>query len=402
MSDSLSNTQAGGTGTFTLAFQRPDRDSHIGKATITLPQGLVANLALKGLTKCPLATAAQAACPDSSHIGTASVQVGVGPAPATLPGQVFLAEPKVAGDPASLSVLVPATLGPVDLGKIVVGVRLQLMPNGALVNTTDPLPQFQGGVPATIRSATITLDRAGFMRVPASCRTQSATGAFDAIEGGSASASASLGTTGCGKLKFAPKLSAQLGARHATGAGGHPSIATVVTQKRGEAPPRRVHVLLPSALSTDLKALNAACKQAAYDAGKCGKKARAGSASATSPLLTGRLRGSAYFVQVGLGKLPKLVVQLRGAVSLDVTGRLGVAKNGQLATTFNTPDLPLTRFALTLHGGRGGVLFVNRNLCKRTLVTRVDSTGQNGKKRTQRVKTSVVGCPKPKHLGKHR
>jgi hypothetical protein len=405
MTTSVANTKAGASGTFTLRFDRPDRDMRVAKAAFKLPAGLVGNLALKGLTQCPLAAAAQGACPDSSRVGSASVETGIGPAPATLPGQVFLAAPKAAGDPASLSVLVPAKLGPVDLGQIVVGVRLQLRPDGGLTATTDPLPQFQGGVPTSVRSVTTVLDRPGFMRNPTSCGTQRSGGAFDAVpvDGATASseASATLSTSDCAKLAFAPKLSAKLGAKHATKPGGHPSISTVFTQKQGEAAPRSVHVVLPRALSTDLKALRAACTQAAYDAGKCGKKAKAGTVSATSPLVAKRLTGTAWFVQQGSGKLPKLVMALRGPLSIDVTGQLSVARSGQLATTIAAPDLPVTRLALALHGGRGGVLFVNHNLCKRKLVTRVSSQGQNGKKKTQKVKTSVVGCPKPKKHKKH-
>jgi hypothetical protein len=405
MTTSVANTQAGASGAFTLRFDRPDRDMRVSKAAFKLPAGLVGNLALKGLTQCPLATAAAGNCPDSSRVGSASVQTGVGPEPATLPGQVFLAAPKVAGDPASLSVLVPAKLGPVDLGTIVVGVRLQLRPDGGLTATTDALPQFQGGVPTAVRSVTTVLDRAGFMRNPTSCGAQSSSGAFDAVpvDGATASsaASATLSTTDCAKLAFAPKLSAKFGAKHAFKKGGHPSISTVFTQKAGEANPRSVHVLLPSSLSTDLKALRAACTQAAYDAGKCGKKAKAGTVSATSPLVSTRLTGTAWFVQQGSGKLPKLVMALRGPLSIDVTGQLSVARSGQLATTIAAPDLPVTRLALALHGGRGGVLFVNHNLCTRKLVTRVDSQGQNGKKKTQKVKSSVVGCPKPKKHKKH-
>jgi len=53
------------------------------------------------------------------------------------------------GDPAGLSFLIPATLGPVDLGKIAVGARLALRSNGGLDVTSDPLPRFQGGVDAS-------------------------------------------------------------------------------------------------------------------------------------------------------------------------------------------------------------------------------------------------------------
>jgi hypothetical protein len=397
MRTSLSNSKAGGTGTFTLHFERPDRNSRIAKATFRLTPGLVGNLALNGLTQCPLSTAAKAACPSSSHIGHVSVQVGSGPSPATLPGNVFLTAPKASGDPAGLSFVVRAKQGPVDVGTIVVGTRLQLRANGGLTATTDALPQLQGGVPAAIRSATVTIDRSGFMRFPSRCGSQRSDSTYDAVGGGSASAAARLTLTDCGRLPFKPRLRAALGARHAFHAGQHPSLSTVLTQHSNEAAPRRVRVVLPPSLSANLRALNNACTRAAYDAGRCGSKAKAGSASATSPLVHGTLRGSAFFVKTSPGHLPNLVVQLRGPLSIDVTGRLSTGRNGQLATTFNPPDLPVMRFALSLRGGGGGILIVNRNLCTKALVARVESQGQNGKQTTQRVTMPVSGCPKPKH-----
>ncbi len=171
----------------------------------------------------------------------------------------------------------------------------------------------------------------------------------------------------------------------------------MLAQAKGQANPRTERVVLPPSMSTNLAALNAACSQAAYDAGKCGSKAKAGTASATSPLIKTKLTGSAYFVKVGLGKLPKLVIALRGALSIDVTGTLNVARNGQLTTTVHAPDLAVSRFALTIHGGRGGALINNRNVCSvKKQVTLIQSVGHNGKKLTQHAATKVTGCPKPK------
>jgi hypothetical protein len=394
MRTSVSNTKSGGTGSFTLHFERPDRHARIARATFNLTAGLVGNLALRGLTQCPLATAAKAGCGPSSRIGSISVKVGSGPEPVTLPGTVFLTRRKVAGDPAGLSILVPGRLGPVDVGNIVVGARLKLRPNGGLTAITDPLPQFQKGVPTAIRSATVTIDRRDFMRNPTRCGSRRSSSSYEAVGGGSADAFARLTLTDCQRLRFAPKLSVALGGKGATTVGRHPSISTVLTQRNGEAAPRRVRVVLPRSLSTNLRALNAACTREAYDAGRCGDRAKAGRASAVSPFVTRRLRGSAFFVKTSPGKLPNLVVQLRGPLSIDLIGRLGVGENGQLATTFNPPDLPVTRFALKLRGGSGGVLIVNRNLCAKQLQTRVSSEGQNGRKTTQRVKTKVTGCPR--------
>jgi len=396
---SLSNPNAGQTTNYTLTFTRPDRDQLIDHATFSLPAGLVGNLALPGLTMCSLADAANSTCAASSRVGSASVQIGAGPGPVTLSGEAFLTVAQAPGDPAGLTISVPAKVGGIDLGRTVVNVRLRLRPDGGLTATTTSLPLFVKGVPSQIRLASVTIDRSGFVVTPTSCGAQPYGATFTSVGGASASSSFSGNLANCARLRFTPKLAPTIGARKAFRTGQHPSFTTVLTQPRGQANPRTVRVVLPASMSTDLKALNAACTQAAYDAGRCGAKARTGTAVATSPLLKTTLRGSAYFVKVGPGKLPKLVIALRGALSLDVTGATNVARNGQLTTTITAPDVPVSRFALTVHGGRGGVLLNNRNVCtapKKRLVTIVQSTGQNGKKTTQRAATKVTGCPKPK------
>jgi hypothetical protein len=402
LSASLSNPAAGQTSSYSLTFARPDRDRQFDAASINLPAGLVGNLALPGLTKCSLEAAEAGACRTSSRLGPAQVNVGPasqGSTPVTLTGDVFLTEALQPGDPAGLSVRVPAKIGAIDLGKSIIPVRLALRPDGGLTATTS-LPQFQDGVPTDISSATITLDRPGFMRTPSSCGLQRYAATFTGIGGGSAAAAFTGSLSGCEKLGFAPKLSVKLNAAGATKAGAHPSLSTVLTQRVGEAAPRSVRVVLPAALSTNLKALNAACTQAAYDAGKCGSAASPGTATATSPLLSQQLGGTAYFVKTSSGKLPKLVVALRGPLSIDVTGTLNVARNGQLTTTIAAPDLPITRFALSLHGGSSGVLITNKSLCSKRFFTSVSSVGQNGKKASQRAATAIAGCtkakPKPK------
>jgi hypothetical protein len=388
----LGNTRAGGSGSFTLRFARPDRDGAIGKVAFSLPAGLVGDLALKGLTQCPLATAAKTGCGPSSRLGSIAVQVGPGPTPPTLPGTVFLTAPRVKGDPGALSILIPATLGPVDLGNVIVGVRLQLRSNGGLTATSDPLPQFQGGVPLAIRSATITLDRPGFMRNPTQCGRLRSSGRYDAVGGSSATSFAALTLTDCTRLGFRPHISATLGAKGATAARSHPPLTTVVTQGSGQAGLRRVHVTFPLAVSTNLRAINAACQPAALAAGTCSSKARVGTASATSPLVSRTLRGSVYLVSRGAGKLPKLVVQLRGPLAIDLDGIVTVGQGGHVAATFRPPDLPIARFALALHGGSYGALAAARSLCTTALPFRTSFMGQNGKRVSQRSAMTVRGC----------
>ncbi len=394
---SPSNLRSGASTNFTLKFTRPDRNVPLSRVSFKLPRGLIGNLALRGLVQCSLADAGNGACGSASKVGTAQVSVGSGPAPATLPGTVYLTAPKVAGDPAALSVLVPARLGPVDVGNVIVGVRLQLRSNGGLTAISDTLPQFQKGITTAVRVATITIDRSGFMRNPTACGHRRYPGTFDPLAGQGANpvtTYAAFDLTDCKSLGFSPKFAVKVGARGKTGAGAHPPLTTTITQPNAQAGISWVHVLLPRALPSNSVGLNQACTQSAFDAGSCGNRAKIATAKATSPFVTRSLSGPVYLVKQDR-RLPKLVVQLRGQLSIDLTGQIKIGKGNKIATTFGTvPDLPVTKFSLSFHSGRYGIIGANTNLCARQLFAPTDFKGQNGKSSSQRVKITVNGCAK--------
>ena len=390
-----STAKSGASTSYTLKFGRPDRDSSIRQATFRMPAGLIGNLALKGLTQCSLNDAAKAACGDSSKIGTAHVEVGSGNEQATLPGTVFLTAPKVAGDPGALSVLVPAKLGPVDLGNVIVPVRLQLRSNGGLNAISDPLPQFQAGITTSIRLAQISITRSGFMRNPTSCGHRHYSGDFTAVSGGSATSHAALDLTNCGNLSFSPKIKATLGAKGQTGVGSHPPFVTTITQPAGQSAIGRAYVRLPPELATNPTALNVACNQAAIDAGTCTSKAKIGTATAVSPFVNGKLSGPVYLVKQPKG-LPNLLVQLRGPLSIQFEGVIKVG-GGKIVNLFPAvPDLPVTSFTLSFHSGKYGILSANKSLCTKALPLPTHFKGQNGKLVKLRPQIAVKGCAKKK------
>jgi hypothetical protein len=398
ISASVSNARAGAATAFTLVVTRPDRNVPIGRMRFSLPAGLIGNLALKGLTRCSLADAAAGRCPASSRIGGVTALAGSGSEPPSLPGDVFLTQPKVAGDPAGLSVKVPARLGPVDAGVVIVGVRLQLRSDGGLDATSDPIPALQEGIPLALRQLTVTIDRPGFMRNPTSCGRKTLSGSLDAIGGPSASVSTTLTFADCGRLRFAPRLGVRLRAKGAFRTGGHPGFRTLVTQRAGEAGIGRARVVLPTALATNLRAVAAACQPAALAARTCSSRARVATAAAISPFVDRKLLGPVYLVAQAPGKLPKLVVQLRGPVSIRFEGIVSIGAGGNIATTFTPPDLPVSAFSLTFHGGRYGALAASRDLCtSRPFALRALFTGQNGATRSLHPRIAVNGCPRPHH-----
>jgi hypothetical protein len=389
----LSNANAGASTSYTLRFGRPDRDTRIDRATFRLPAGLVGDLTLDGLVKCSLSDAAKAACGDASKVGTAQVEVGSGPAPASLPGTVYLTAPQQAGDPAGLSVLVPAKLGPVDLANVIVPVRLQLRGTGGLTATSAQLPQLQEGITTSLRVASIAITRDGFMRNPTGCGRKRYSGTFDALGGGNVTAFDALTITDCDALPFAPRISAKLGAKGRNGAGAHPPFTTTIRQRGGEASIRRANVRLPKTLSTNIDAIDAACTRAELDAGTCSKRARVGRATAISPLIDGPVTGPVYLVKRPEGGLPKVVVQLRDPIALQFEGVVRIGKGNRITTLFpRIPDLPVSKFTLAFHSGRFGILSATRSLCAKTLRMPTKFHGYNGDRESQRPKIAVKGC----------
>lgn len=389
----LSNPRSGARTSYTLKFGRRDRDQRIGSVTFRLPRGLIGDLALDGLTQCSLADAANGACAASSMIGDATAQVGSGPAPATVPGDVFLTAPRVAGDPAGLSVRIDARIGPVDLGDVIVPVRLQLRSNGGL-NAIADIPQFEEGVPISPRLTTISITRSGFMRTPTACGHRRSSGVFGGVGGGSVTTHAAFDLTDCKALGFSPRLAIRVGARGKTGAGAHPPLTTTITQPSGQAGIARVRVRLPRALPSNSIGLAQACSQTDFDASRCSRRARIATARAVSPFVTRSLSGPVWIVKQER-KLPKLVVQLRGPLALDFSGQIKIGARNRITTIFPTvPDLPVTRFVLRFHSGRFGIIAANTNLCARELFAPLQFRGQNGKRSDQRPPIAVKGCRK--------
>ena len=391
----LSDDRSGADTSYLLKFGRRERNQQLGRVHFRLPAGLIGNLALDGLTKCSLADAAAGNCPASSKVGTAAVDVGVGPDPLRLPGEVFLTERKFTGDPAALSVKVPAKVGPIDLGNVIVGVRLFLRSNGGLNATSDPLPQFHEGVPIGIRLAEITIDRAGFMRTPTACGRRSYSGDFDAVGGGERTTRAAFTLDDCKALRFAPRIAVRIGARGKTRRNAHPPLTTIIRQDaRGQSAISRARVLLPRAIASNLAGIAQACSQEDFVAERCADSAKGGRARAVSPFVPEPLHGPVWLVRRERGQLPKLVAQLGGPLNIEITGFPDVSdRTGKIVTTFRSlPDVPVTRFALRLDGGRFGYLEATENLCARRLVMPVTFKSWNRETQQRRPTMRVRGC----------
>ncbi len=394
---------------------RADGNQELKGVDVNLPPGLTAKLA--GVRYCPPATIAAAAaksgaaeaadpsCPNSSLVGSASVFAGSGSNPLHLTGKAFLAG-RYKGAPLSLAVITPATAGPFDLGTVVVRVALFVDPETARVRAvSDPIPHVFGGALVDLRSISVSLDRKNFALNPTNCSAMTFAGA---LHGGGANpldpaafstvpVSAPFKVNGCEDLGFKPKLFMRIfgGTRRAKS----PKLRAVLVARDGDANIGRASVKLPKPLILEQASLANVCTRVQFAANNCPQDSIYGFAEATTPLLDGPLKGPVY-LRSSNHELPDMVAALNGQVDIVLDGRIDSVK-GRLRTTFDTvPDVPVSRFVVTIRGGKKRGLLVNSSsLCAKKYKVIARFTGQNGKKANQKPK---LRTPCKKHGKGHK
>jgi uncharacterized repeat protein (TIGR01451 family) len=388
------NPVAGKDSPLVTTISRPDGDEPIGGVDLSLPTGLLGRVANVDL--CAEAAANAGACGDDSRIGTTTVAAGPGSTPFYVNGgRVYMTGP-YKGAPFGLSIVVPAKAGPFDLGDVVVRAQVQVDRNTAALRVvTDPLPTILQGIPLQLRLVNVTVDRPGFTFNPTSCAAKQVTGTVSSDSGTTADVASRFQVAGCAGLPFRPRMTFTVGARGHTRVRQSTPLTATVRMTRGQANLRGVKVALPSTLSALLPVVNRQCSFEEFRSEHCAK-ARIGTAVAVTPLLRDPLRGSAYFVDDPHAPLPHLMVALHGQVDFDLTGKITIPGGKRLATNFDTvPDVPITKFTLSLVSGRNGPVGVARNLCSRRArasTVALEFRSQSGKvvRRDQRMR--IEGC----------
>jgi hypothetical protein len=363
-----------------MEIARADGNQELKGVDVTLPPGLSAKLA--GVRYCPeaglavaaanggVAEAASSSCPAASLIGRADIAAGSGPSPLQVGGKVFLAGP-YKGAPLSLAVVTPATAGPFDLGVVVVRVALFVDSRTAQVRAvSDPIPHVFGGALLDVRSVAVRLDRPQFSLNPTSCAPLAFGGA---LRGGGANplvpaafsavpVAAPFQARNCERLDFQPKLFLRLfgGMRRAK----NPRLRAVMLAREGDANIGRAAVTLPRSLILDQANLAKVCTRVQFAARACPENSVYGYAQAFSPLLDEPLEGPVR-LRSSDNPLPDLVADLRGQVNIELSGRTDAVK-GRIRNTFDVvPDVPVSKFVLTLRGGPKGLLVNSRSQCPR-------------------------------------
>jgi hypothetical protein len=413
------SAKAGAFSPLSIQIARPDGQQELKGTDIVLPPGMSGKLA--GIPYCPepaLAAASARAgaaekssssCPAASLVGSARVAAGTGPSPYKIDdGKVFLSGP-YHGAPLSLAVVTPATAGPFDLGTVVVRVALFVDPETAQIHAvSDPFPDVFGGAQLSIRSVDLTMDRPNFTLNPTSCGPLATAGSLlgggaDPTNPAAFSAfpvSAPFQTTQCGALRFRPKLFTKLiGGRKKMRRNQHPAFRAVLVARGGDANISRAALTLPHSQFLDQSHIGTICTRVQLAASACPARSVYGSARAQTPLLSKPLTGPVYLVSSN-HELPDLLVDLHGQVGVRLRGVISSSK-GRMKTVFTgVPDVPVSKFVLSMRGGKKGLLVNSRDLCRRPNFSLLNLKAQNGKKlRKKKLPLRTPGC---KHAHKHR
>jgi hypothetical protein len=390
------NSNAGSYTPFYLHLTRKDTEQEITSYSAGLPPGLLGKIA--GVPFCPEADIAAAklktgteeerhpSCPAASSIGHTVSGYGVGPVLAYAPGGLYLAGP-YHGSPLSIVAIDSATVGPFDLGTIIVRSAIRVNPTNAQVavdsSGSDPIPHIIDGIPLHLRDIRVYIDRPNFTLNPTSCDPFAVT---STLSGSSApftnpkdiiaSAPVPFQASNCSSLKFAPKFGLRL--KGGTKRGDYPSLRAVVTPRPGDANIAAAAVTLPPTEFLAQEHIRTVCTRSQLGAEACPPGSVYGQATAITPLLEEPMSGPVYLA-TGFGhSLPDLVTVLHGrGVRIVLDGRIDSHHGGLRGSFEGLPDAPVTKFTMVLYGGKRGVLVNEKNLCKTPQVASARFLGQD-------------------------
>ncbi|HVY97489.1 MAG TPA: hypothetical protein VHA54_11075, partial [Solirubrobacterales bacterium] len=180
--------------------------------------------------------------------------------------------------------------------------------------------------------------------------------------------------------------------------GGYPKLRAELTMPKGGANVSRAQVLLPKTELLENAHIRTICTRVQYAAqGGGGRACPAASiygyAKAWTPLLDQPLGGPVY-LRSSSHQLPDLVASLDGQIHIDLVGRID-ARNARIRNTFESvPDAPVSKFVLTMQGGKKGLLANTTNICRNKPRADVRFVGQNGKVADSSPLVKVPNCGK--------
>jgi hypothetical protein len=390
------NRNSGSYTPYYLHLTRTDAEQEITSYSAKMPPGLLGKI--RGIPYCPEAAIANAklksgfgelrepSCPASSSIGHTVSGYGLGSVLAYAPGGLYLAGP-YHGAPISIVAIDSATVGPFDLGVVIVRSAIRIDPRTAQVSVdsagSDPIPHIFKGIPLHLRDIRIYLNRPNFTLNPTSCERFSAESSLNgsgasfasSADDSTATASSPFQVSNCSARNFEPRLGFTL--KGPTKRGNYPSLRAVVRPRPGDANIAKAAVALPPSLFLAQEHIETICTQAQFAAQRCPAGSRYGWAKAVTPLLGQPMEGPVY-LRSSANPLPDLVADITGAgVRIEVGGRID-SVNGGIRGTFDfLPDAPVTKFTMSLMGGKHGLLVNSEDLCASRPTARALMVGKN-------------------------
>ncbi len=393
------NSNVGSYTPYFIRLTRRDTEQEITSYSLVLPKGITGKLA--GIPFCPDAAiqvarsnrgeaeTAHQSCPAASLVGHTLSGYGVGPALTYSPGRIYLAGP-YHGSPLSLVTVNAATVGPFDLGTIVIRSAFDVDEHTAQLRidsrASDPIPHIIDGVPLHLREVRLYVDRPEFTHNPSSCEASSLVSTLtgsgarfdDSTDDSTATVSKPFQLLNCLTLGFQPKLGLRL--RGGSRRGSYPELrASFVSRGPQDSNLKEIAVTIPHQMFVAQEHIRAICGVAQFESESCPPGSAYGHAVAYTPLFDQPLRGQVYLRSAPGRRLPDLVASIKsGAVRIVLEGRIGSGKDGGIRAFFsNLPDAPIERFVLTLDGGRRGLLVNSANVCSTPPVASVKGLAQN-------------------------
>jgi len=380
-----------------IHIARQDTEQELTSYSLVLPEGITGKLA--GIPFCPdsaieaararrgAAEEASPSCPAASEVGHVLTGYGVGSSLTYTSGHIYLAGP-YNGQPLSIVVINPATVGPFDLGVVVIRSAFAVDEHTAQLridkSASDRIPHILGGIPLHLRDVRIFMDRYQFTHNPSSCApsnlVSNLTGAgadfTSTADDSTATASRHFQLLNCLTLGFKPKLGIRL--RGPARRGAYPELrATFAARGPGDTNLKEIAVSLPRSEFLAQNHIKTICTRAQFAKENCPPGSVYGSAVAYTPLFDEPLRGNVY-LRSSSNKLPDLVASLNsGAVRIVLEGKIGPTRQGGISALFrNLPDEPIDRFVMTLNGGKRGLLTNSANICVSPPEATVKALGQ--------------------------
>ncbi len=360
-----STTQAGADTALTTVVKVPSGHQALSSLDLTMPRGLLGRLTVVPL--CALDRAEAGACGEESLVGSVTASVGVASAPFRVKGRVYMTAGS--GDAiAGLAFVLPAVVGPIDLGNVVTLSKLRIAgPDLQLKITADTIPTQVKGIPLRIGELAIAIDKPGVVLNASSCDARTATASFGSAAGASATSTAGYQATGCERLDWKPTMQLDFtGTPAEVAVKGHPTVTTEIKQAEGNGNLRAADVLLPADAATDLKNVNArACvNPETASAGGCPANAQVGSAQIITSALPEPIDAPIFLVKVAGQTLPGLMLRVRDQISFDQLGTTKIDASGRIRVQFdNLPDTPISRMSLVFVGGADGVIQIGKDIC---------------------------------------